>query len=402
MSRNKKEAEKDPFMPVEPYLEEVVPSELLSGITDTINRYIICSLETAWAATLWIAFTWFVDSVNVAPIALITAPEKRCGKSQLLTLLCRLVARPLMASNITPAALFRSMEKWSPTLLIDEADTFLRKDDEMRGIINAGHTRDSATVIRLVGDKHEPKAFNVWGAKAIAGIGHQADTIMDRSIVLELRRKLPHENVERLRHADDQHFRDLQAKLARFAQDYGDVVAAAKPELPEQLNDRAQDNWEPLLAIADIAGGSWPENTRKAALKISFNDESTESINTELLADIQEIFVKKSAERIGSSELIKALCEDEDKPWATFNRGFPIKPSQIAKRLKGFGITSKNIRASQHIVLKGYEQSQFREAFERYLTQPENDATTATELQPSNQVDSVVAGNSCVADIPAT
>ncbi|MBK8318826.1 MAG: hypothetical protein IPL05_09715 [Betaproteobacteria bacterium] len=163
--------------------------------------------------------TWFMDVVQVAPLAVITAPEKRCGKSQLLFLLGRLVHRPMAASNITSAALFRAVDAWKPTLLVDEADAFMKDNEELRGLLNCGHTRDSAYIIRVVGDDHTPKRFNVWGAKALAGIGHLADTIIDRSIVLELRRKLPHEEVLRLRHAEPGLFDDLSAKLARFAID---------------------------------------------------------------------------------------------------------------------------------------------------------------------------------------
>jgi putative DNA primase/helicase len=191
-----------PFPLVMPWHETIDPAELLTSISNTIQRFIICPPETAHAATLWIAMTWFIDVVQVAPLAIITAPEKRCGKSQFLFLLARLVNRPLAASNITPAALFRSIDTWKPTLLIDEADTFMRENEELRGLLNCGHTRDSAKIIRIVGDKHIPKYFNVWGAKALAGIGRLADTLVDRSISLELRRKLPHEKTERLRHAE--------------------------------------------------------------------------------------------------------------------------------------------------------------------------------------------------------
>ncbi len=195
-----------------------------------------------------------IDNVQVAPLAVITAPEMRCGKSQLLNLIGRLSHRPLVASNISPAAMFRVIEAHSPTLLIDEADTFFKENEELRGIVNSGHTRQAAYIIRTVGDNHEPKQFSTWGAKAISGIGTLAETIRDRAIILEMRRKLPNESIERLRHAEGGVFECLASKLARFAQDAGVSIERALPTLPEALNDRAQDNWEPLLAIADYAG----------------------------------------------------------------------------------------------------------------------------------------------------
>jgi putative DNA primase/helicase len=272
----------------DPWPHPIDPAQLLSEIAATVQRFIVCNDETAHAVALWVPMTWMIDVVQVAPLAVITAPEKRCGKSQLLILLGKLVCRPLTASNISPSALFRSIDAWKPTLLVDEADAFMRENEELRGLLNCGHTRDNAYIVRVVGENFTPTRFNVWGAKALAGIGHLADTIMDRSIALELRRKLPHEEVERLRHTEPGVFETLASKLARFAQDFREAVRVSRPNLPPSLNDRAQDNWEPLLAIADVAGAPWPELAWKAALKLSGAESPTLSIGTELLADIQE------------------------------------------------------------------------------------------------------------------
>ena len=246
------------FPTIKVWNKAVDANKLLTEIHKTIKQFIICESDAAITATLWIVFTWFVDVVEVAPLAVITAPEKRCGKTQLLNLIGRLSRRPLMAANISPAATFRVIEAHCPTLLIDEADSFLKDNEELRGVINSGHTRQSAYVIRTVGDDHTPQQFSTWGAKAISGIGHLAETLMDRAVILELRRKLPRESVQRLRHAERGLFDRLASQLARFAEDAAQSIGEARPELPEALNDRAQDNWEPLLAIADYAGGEWP------------------------------------------------------------------------------------------------------------------------------------------------
>ena len=159
-----------PFPEVELYPEPIDPAQLLNEVSDTIRRFIVLDAEQADTAALWVAFTWFIDVVKVAPLAIINAPEKACGKSQLLSLFRKLSCKPLMASNMRAATLFRIAEKWHPSILIDEADTFIKTDEEISGLINAGHTRDSAIAWRLVGDNHEPKGFDVWGAKALAGI----------------------------------------------------------------------------------------------------------------------------------------------------------------------------------------------------------------------------------------
>ena len=378
-ARKTKEDSDLPFEETEPWPVKVKADQLLSEISTTIRRFIVCSREVADAVALWVTMTWFMDVVQVAPLAVITAPEKRCGKTQLLSVLARLVARAIAASSISPAALYRAIDAWNPTLLIDEADAFMRDNEELRGIINSGHTRDSAYVIRTVGDDHIPTKFRTWGAKAIAGIGHVADTLMDRAIVLELRRKLPNEDVERLRYAEPDLFITLRSKLARFAADYSEQVREARPPLPASLNDRAQDNWEPLLAIAMVAGGSWPEIGTTAALKLSGTESATQAIGTELLADIQEVFELRGTDRISTANLIKALCEDDEKPWSSLLRGNPITPRKLATMLKGYGICSGTIRIGPSTP-KGFLLGQFTEAFTRYLTPPEQSATTP---QPS-------------------
>jgi hypothetical protein len=356
-----------PFPQITPWPEPIVLEELCNDIMRLIQQLIICEPETAIATTLWIVMTWLTDSIQIAPLAVITAPEKRCGKSQLLSLLGRLVYRPLLASNITPAALFRAVDAWHPTLLIDEADTFMRDNEELRGLLNCGHTRDSAYIIRTVGDNHTPKRFFVWGAKAVAGIGYLADTLMDRAIILKLRRKLSHENITKIRYINPQVFENFTSKLARFAKDNQESVKDIKPELPHELNDRAQDNWEPLLAIAEIAGTHWAMLARQAALKLNQQEEPQQSISLELITDIQELFASKSLERIASHQLIHELCKDEEKAWATYNRGLPIKPRQVASHLKKFGIESRTIRLDAYTTAKGYLKTEFQDTFTRYL-----------------------------------
>jgi putative DNA primase/helicase len=355
---------------VDVWPDPVIPCELLDEIQATIRKFIICSEETALAATLWAAFTWVIDSVQVAPLAVITAPEPRCGKTQFLDLLGRLACRPLVASNISPAAVFRVIEAHKPTLMIDEADSFLKENEELRGVINSGHTRQSAYVIRTVGDDHEPQRFSTWGAKALSGIGHLQGTLMDRAVVLELRRKLKTEKVQRLRHADPNLFIVLASKLARFGEDAGQAIQMARPALPEELNDRAQDNWEPLLAIADHAGNGWPQRARKAAITLAGVDKESLSLSTQLLEDMREIFETEGRENMASADLLKRLAADDLKPWATFDHGRPMTPRQLARLLKGYGVKTKDIKMGMGSVKKGFTWEQLSEVFLRYLDPP--------------------------------
>lgn len=375
-----------PFAEPEPWSEPVDPAALLSELSQTIRRFIVLEAHQADAASLWVAFTWFVDVVEVAPLAIINAPEKACGKSQLLTLTAWLVARPLSAANSSPAFLFRAVEKWSPTVLIDEADTFIRDNEELKGLVNAGHTRQNAFVGRVVGDAHEPKLFNVWGAKALAGIAlekHLPDATMSRAIVFNMRRKLPGERVQRLRDAEASLFSILSSKLARFAEDCRDTVKTLRPSLPEALSDRAQDNWEPLLSIAECAGPEWLSRATRAALALSGSGESAQSAGNELLEDIRDVFESKHVERISTTDLIAALVNDEEGAWATYNRGRPLAPRQLGKMLKAYGIASKNVRLGYEQT-KGFERAQFADAFSRYLS-PSQDLSAQSVPMAGNQ-----------------
>ncbi|MFR0691639.1 DUF3631 domain-containing protein [Enterobacterales bacterium AE_CKDN230030158-1A_HGKHYDSX7] len=370
------------FADVEPWSKPVDGAELLDDVTQALARHVIAEKETLRAAALWATFTWLVDVVQIAPIANITAPEKRCGKSVLLTALGKLVNRPLQVSNIGPAALFRSIELWSPTLLIDEVDAFLAAHEDARGILNAGFTRDSAVVIRCVGDDHIPTPFNVWGAKALCGIGRIADTLADRSVPLRLRRRTPGESVENLRHSDPALWEQLRSRLARFALDNSEAIGKARPKPIEGLNDRANDSWEPLLAIADQAGAHWPKSARTAAIALHGLEGDAPSVGVELLGDVKAAFDAKKATKLFSAELLEYLIADEEAPWSTWNRGKAMSPRQLSAKLADFGVKSGTVRVGV-MTKKGYSLDQFRDAFGRYLS-PSTPVTSVTSAQASN------------------
>ena len=365
-----------PFADIEPWHEAIAPAQLLDEITSTILRFIVLDKHQAQTAALWVAACWFIDVIDCAPIALINAPERACGKTQLLTVLAKLAPRTAQASGISPSVLFRLIEAFQPTLFIDEIETVLKDNEELRGLLNAGHTRDSAYVFRSVakGDDFEPKCFTVWGMKAVAGINaiKLAETVTSRSIVFELRRKTASETVERLRHAETGLFETLASKLARFKDDFAIEVQQARPVLPDELGDREQDNFEPLLQIATVAGERWLNTALNAALRLSNATQTPTSSANELLADIQEIFETKQAIKISTADLINALCEDVEKSWETYNRGKPLSPRQLSKKLKDYGITSKTIRTNSYETAKGFECEQFKDAFMRYLSDPVN------------------------------
>lgn len=239
----------------------------------------------------------------------------------------------------------------------------------MHGLVNAGYQRGGLVWrTETIGDSFEPRPFNVYCAKSIAGIAlerHLPEATMSRGLVLNLRRKLPHESVERLRHADHGVFVVLAAKLARFAADSAPKIANSRPELPAALNDRQQDNWEPLLTIAKCAGPEWFERATAAALRLSNDGDSAETLGSQLMGDIDAAFDAKRETKLCSVDLIEALVSDPDAPWATWNRGKPLTPRQLAKLLAPYGIKSRTVRVKQHTP-KGYELAQFEDATARY------------------------------------
>jgi len=224
--------------------------------------------------------------------------------------------------------------------------------------------------------------FNVWGAKALCGIGKIADTLADRSIPLRLRRKLPGERTVKMRHANPAVFTQLASKLARFAIDNREAIRTARPAEVEGLNDRANDCWEPLLAIAELAGGNWPRLARIAAVTLHGLEEDAPSIGAELLTSIRDSFDNRRADRLSTADLLEALAEDEEAPWAAWNRGKPMTSHQLAKRLSEFSIKSGNVRIGLKTP-KGYKREQFEEAFKRYLS-TDTPKTSATPPQTSN------------------
>ena len=370
-----KEAGRLPFANVEHYPEPINPAQLLNEVSGAIRQFIVLDEHQAQAAALWVALTYFIDEVDYAPLAIINAPEKACGKTQLLDVMGRMSYRPLPASNASSSALFRAVELWKPTILIDEADTFFRDNLELHGMVNAGYKK-GGYVLRseAVGDSFEPRMFSVYSAKALAGIKlekHLPDATMSRGLVLNLRRKLSGESVGRLRHAEPDIFTNIASKLARFAEDYSEQVRQARPALPEALSDREQDNWDGMLAIASCAGSEWIAKATAAALKLSesSNDKSV-SAGNELLSDIQNIFETKRIDKISTADLIAALCDDEEAPWSTYNRGRPLAPRQLVKQLDPYGVKPKRIKLNSYNQVRGFEISQFTDSFMRYLSPP--------------------------------
>ena len=368
--RGNDETDGDGGLPeIEPWPEAVDGATLLDEIKATVLRHVRVPTRGEEAIALWVLHAHALDAARVTPRLAITSPTPECGKSTLLGLVGALTPRCLSASNITAAATFRAIEKWRPTLTIDEADTFLRDNDELRGVLNSGHARDSAFVIRTVGDDHEPRRFSTWAALAVALIGKLAPTLASRSIHIEMQRLGVGEKVEPFRPDISDRYDTMKRKASRWAADNLATLHAADPALPEGFGSRRADNWRPLLAIADCVGGDWPVVAREAALTLDQPDAG-QTFPAMLLADIRDLFTQRKTDRLSSKEVADALAGLEDRPWPEFSKsGKAITVNKVASLLKSFNIGPRSVRDGSD-TFKGYLLRDFDDAFSRYLRTP--------------------------------
>lgn len=360
----------------EPWPEPVAGDVMLSDLSRGVRRYLFIPKESADAVALWIVFTYLVDVFKISPRLCITAAEKNCGKSVLLDLVKQTSWRPVSTASIQPAGLFRVIEAYGPTLLIDEAENMLKDRYDLLGILNTGH-RHGIGVIRCEGDSNEPRAFDVFGACALALIGTLPDTLDSRSIKIEMRRAKQDEAAQ-LRRFDPDKVPDLDElarKARRWAEDNRQSIRDAEPDLGALFN-RDADNWRPLIAIADAAGDPWPTLARaSAAFCCKSNDR--ESLRTLLLSDIRDILSQRqNPPKVSSAALAADLASVEGRSWAEWGRaGKPMTATALAKLLAPFRIFPATERDGAE-VFKGYKYEQFIDAFERYLP-----CQTVTPLQ---------------------
>jgi len=385
------------FTTPQPAAEPVELSRLLDEISAAIRTHVVLSDHAAAALALWVVHTYVFDTRDAVAYVAIESPEKRCGKTTLLSVLAGLACRALVASNITVSALFRVIDDAGPTLLIDEADTFLRGNSVMRGILNCGNTWRTAYVLRLSGRKSrgpKPNAaqakegelaapkqseggsldsslvrYSCWCPKVIAMIGRVPDTIADRSIVVRLERKLVTEKCAPL---TDFKPETITAKCVRFAEDNSEVIAGAALETVPGLNDRAADTFEPLFVLARMAGPEWFERAAEAALFLT-SSQNTDLQGPGLLLDILTIFVECNVDKMFSRSLVSCLRGDGEWIASPFFSGTAVNELLLSQALRPYGIRPVTIRVGEE-VNKGYRIDDFKNSLKRYVPRTDVDA----------------------------
>jgi len=370
-----------------PWTEAVDGAAFLTELETAFRGYLTLPLGAAPIMALWTVFTHAHDAFQISPLLAVTSPEMGSGKTTAMTLLSVLTPRPLPTANLTTATIFRAIEKYHPTVLGDEADTYFSKEnDEMRGVLNSGWLRSFAQVLRSVGDEHETRLFSTWAPKAVALIGELPGTLADRSFKIRMRRQLPEEAksttplpLDRLNE-----FEPLRQKAWRWAQDNLENIRAAVPQVPGSLTNRAADNARPLLAIADVAGGLWPKRAREALLLLlGAQSADAPTLRVKLLSDIRAIFNSAEYEgqdRIPSADLVAALVAIEDSPWSELNHGKPITPTKLARLLGPFNISPDGIRTGPKSTARGYLRAAFELSWASYLPASTSRSATAQQV----------------------
>ncbi len=340
-------------------------AELLDEIASAFRCHLSLPDRAPEAIALWVLFAHSFDAWQANPRLLFTSPVPQCGKSTALTMIGSLTPRARLASNITGPVVFRLIEQEHPTLLIDEADTFLGGKSDLGGILNSGHTPAAAFVWRCDGPEHKPRPFSTWTPLVIAGIGAVSPALHTRSIEIRMRRRRADEDIQPLSSAALADLDRLNQVASLWAIENLGALAAATPVMPGGLINRARDNWNPLVAIADLAGGDWPDLARSAAAIMS-GDAEEQSKGVKLLGGIRRVLEAKGDSRISSESLCRALSDLEDAPWADHVGGPVLTTRRLAAELKPFGISPRVFREGNRTP-RGYNSDQFEDAFARYL-----------------------------------
>lgn len=367
--------------------------ELLADVKTFIRRFCAFPDEHAVTAiTLWAAHTHMIEHFHTTPRLALLSPEPESGKTRVLEVLSLLVPECMLSISPSPATIFRKLANVQVTLLIDECDTIFTKrgkddtNEDLRALLNSGYRR-SARIPRCVGPRHEVVDFNVFCAVALAGLGELPDTILSRSIIVRMRRRSPDETIESFRMREHEACGyQLRDRLAEWSAEIGASVGAMWPALPSEIVDRSAEAWEPLISIADAAGGPWPKAAREAAVHFAKLTKSRRaSLGTRLLSDLRLIF--NDAEALHTETILYRLCNgdayglDADAPWADLH-GRPITDRGLASLLKGYGVAPVKVKADGRS-LQGYRREHLWDAWKRYVPTRSTNGAQAEPAEPA-------------------
>lgn len=371
--------------------------DLLDRVEAFVRRFVAFpSDREAAVIALFVLATHVAEAFDLAPMLNVRSAERRCGKTVLLDAIALLAYEPLRAVSITPAALYRALDAalGEPphrprTLLLDEIDNaFYGREErgELLALLNAGYRREEAAyrIEKTAGGRFELRPFHVFGPKVLAGIGQLPGTLADRCFPVELRRRRPDEPVAPLRERRARAGADpLRREIEAWAKAARDALREADPELPPVTNFRLADIFEPLAAVADLAGEPWASRAREALEAAAGAERATESHGVTTIRALRELFDQRGADWLPSAEIVGALVERDDGPWAAWwadevaraerDGRVPLRAVRaLARLLEPFGIAPGSRRVGGRVV-RGYSRASFADAWARYLPEDGSD-----------------------------
>jgi hypothetical protein len=365
-----------------PLRENGPPKIELKAILDDVHaflgRFVIYpSKEAHDTHVLWIAHTHVMDAWESTPRIAFLSPEPASGKTRALEVSELLVPNPVEAINVTPAYLFRKVgnqENGLPTILFDEIDAVFgpkaKENEDVRALLNAGHRR-GAVVGRCVvhGKTVKTEEIAAYSAVAVAGLGWLPDTLMSRSVILRMRRRAPHERIKPFRRrVYVKEGNSLRDQLAAWAANAVEEMTAARPTMPDGIEDRNADMWEALLAIAEAAGEHWPKRASVAAVTLVTAAADREpSLGIRLLSDLRDIFGDN--EQMTTTVILERLHKLPEAPWNDL-KGKPLSDRGLAFRLREYEVKSRTLYLGGESRAKGYAREDLHDAWKRYLAPP--------------------------------
>ncbi len=336
----------------------------LSGVEAFFRRYVAFpSDHEPVAIALWVAHAHLVEQFETSPLLAVTSAEMRSGKTRTLDCLELVVPNPFRVITPSEAVVYTVLaQRPRRTMLLDEADAIFgtrmaERYEGLRAILNAGNRKGTPVLrVKLEGRRREVDEFDVFGPKAIAGIGDLPPTVTDRAIPIRLKRRAPGELVAKFR----RRIAEAEARDLDFEPD--GVTLVTDVTVPDELNDRAADSWEPLLAIAKAAGAGWWERAWRAATALSSEQDAAASLGMRLLADIRDVFGER--DHLSTAELLEGLHNLEDAPWSDWY-GKALTARGLARLLEPYRI-GPHLRRLGGDRRRGYYRSDFMDVWERY------------------------------------
>ena len=353
----------------EPSEQPVDGAQVLDAVAAMFSEYVALPPGAADALSLWVCHTHCFEAFVHTPRLNLFSPEKGCGKTTLLDVVCSVTPRSLRTESLTSAVLFRLVDEHKPILALDEVDTYLANNDELRGLLNAGHKR-GARAYRCEGDNNQVRSFSAFAPAVLAGIGHLQGTLHDRSIQIRLVRAKLGEVKCRFDSRRIARERDLNRQLARWACDHFQQIEACDPVLPPDCFNRLADNWRPLMAIAEIVGGDWPTRAQTAFTQLTAHaDLEAQGRGVLLLGDLRDLFAAEVTDRLTTATIVERLNQMEERPWCDERHGHGVHASWLSRKLRPFAVYPGTIRTGvgPGETAKGYLLEHFQEAFARYL-----------------------------------